>query len=240
MRHLRGRGYADKDLVAAGLIRENGWDFFQSRALADPRLRQAGGRFRARRLFEDDRLPAKYINTPETVLYKKFQVLYGLDLARTAISRKSQAVVVEGYTDVMAAHLAGVDTAVASCGTAFGDDHARLLRRLMGDHDAFHGEVIFTFDGDAAGQAAALKVFAGDQNFVTQTYVAIEPTGLDPCDLRLQKGDAALRELVGRRQPLYQFVMRSILLVSTSTAQTADWLPSGRPHRCWPTFAIMR
>ena len=120
---------------------------------------------------------AKYINTPETLLYKKSQVLYGLDLARTSISKKSQAVVVEGYTDVMAAHLSGVDTAVASCGTAFGDDHARLLRRLMGNHDAFHGEVIFTFDGDAAGQAAALKVFAGDQNFVTQTYVAIEPTG---------------------------------------------------------------
>ena len=212
LRHLRGRGYADKDLVAAGLIRENGWDFFQSRALWP--IRDSGKQvlgFGARRLFEDDRLPAKYINTPETVLYKKSHVLYGLDLARTAISRKSQAVVVEGYTDVMAAHLAGVDTAVASCGTAFGDDHARLLRRLMGDHDAFHGEVIFTFDGDAAGQAAALKVFAGDQNFVTQTYVAIEPTGLDPCDLRLQKGDAALRELVGRRQPLYQFVMRSIL-----------------------------
>ncbi len=112
-------------------------------------------------------------------------MLYGLDLARTSISKKSQAVVVEGYTDVMAAHLSGVDTAVASCGTAFGDDHARLLRRLMGDHDAFHGEVIFTFDGDAAGQAAALKVFAGDSNFVTQTYVAVEPTGLDPCDLRL-------------------------------------------------------
>ena len=122
--------------------------------------------FGARRLFDDDRMPAKYINTPETLLYKKSHVLYGLDLARMAISKKSQAVVVEGYTDVMAAHLSGVDTAVASCGTAFGDDHARLLRRLMGNHDAFHGEVIFTFDGDAAGQAAALKVFAGDQNFV--------------------------------------------------------------------------
>ena len=212
LRHLRGRGFADKDLVAAGLTRESGWDFFQSRALWP--IRDSGKQvlgFGARRLFDDDRMPAKYINTPETLLYKKSHVLYGLDLARTAISRKSQAVVVEGYTDVMAAHLAGVDTAVASCGTAFGDDHARLLRRLMGDHDAFHGEVIFTFDGDAAGQAAALKVFAGDQNFVTQTYVAIEPNGLDPCDLRLQKGDAAVRELVARRLPLYRFVMSNLL-----------------------------
>ena len=212
LRHLRGRGFADQDAVAAGLAREAGYDFFQSRILWP--IRDSGRQvigFGARRLFEDDRMPAKYLNTPETALYKKSQVLYGLDLARTSISKKSQAVVVEGYTDVMAAHLSGVDTAVASCGTAFGDDHARLLRRLMGNHDAFHGEVIFTFDGDAAGQAAALKVFSGDQNFITQTYVAIEPTGLDPCDLRLQRGEAAVRELVARRMPLYQFVMKNVL-----------------------------
>ena len=212
LRHLRGRGYSDPELVSAGLARESGWDFFQGRALWPIRDsgRQVVG-FGARRIFDDDRMPAKYINTPETLLYKKSHVLYGLELARTAISKKSQAVVVEGYTDVMAAHLSGVDTAVASCGTAFGDDHARLLRRLMGNHDAFHGEVVFTFDGDEAGQAAALKVFAGDQNFVTQTYVAIEPTGLDPCDLRLQRGEAAVRELVARRVPLYRFVMSNLL-----------------------------
>ena len=210
--HLRGRGFSDKELVAGGLVRESGYDFFQSRLLWP--IRDSGRQvigFGARRLFDDDRMPAKYLNTPETPLYKKSHVLYGLDLARKPIGQKSQAVVVEGYTDVMAAHLSGVDTAVASCGTAFGDDHAKLLRRLMGDHDAFRGEVIFTFDGDAAGQAAALKVFTGDQNFVAQTYVAIEPTGLDPCDLRLQHGDAAVRELVGRRVPLYSFVMRNVL-----------------------------
>ena len=211
LEHLRGRGFRDAELISAGLARESGWDFFQGRAMWPIRDsgRQVVG-FGARRLFEDDRMPSKYINTPETLLYKKSHVLYGLELARTAISKKSQAVVVEGY-HVMAAHLSGVDTAVASCGTAFGDDHARLLRRLMGNHDAFRGEVIFTFDGDAAGQAAALKVFAGDQNFVTQTYVAIEPTGLDPCDLRLQRGDAAVRELVARRVPLYRFVMGNVL-----------------------------
>jgi DNA primase len=210
--HLRGRGFTEQELVTGGLVRSGGYDFFQSRLLWP--IRDSGKQvigFGARRLFDDDRMPAKYLNTPETPLYKKSQVLYGLDLARKPIGHKSQAVVVEGYTDVMAAHLSGVDTAVASCGTAFGDDHARLLRRLMGDHDAFRGEVIFTFDGDAAGQAAALKVFTGDQNFVAQTYVAIEPTGLDPCDLRLQHGDAAVRELVGRRVPLYSFVMRNVL-----------------------------
>jgi DNA primase len=210
--HLRGRGFTEQELVTGGLVRNGGYDFFQSRLLWP--IRDSGKQvigFGARRLFDDDRMPAKYLNTPETPLYKKSQVLYGLDLARKPIGQKSQAVVVEGYTDVMAAHLSGVDTAIASCGTAFGDDHARLLRRLMGDHDAFRGEVIFTFDGDAAGQAAALKVFSGDQNFVAQTYVAIEPTGLDPCDLRLQHGDAAVRELVGRRVPLYSFVMRNVL-----------------------------
>ena len=212
LRHLRGRGFSDTELVRAGLARESGWDFFQGRLLWP--IRDSGRQvlgFGARRLRDDDRMPAKYINTPETPLYKKSHVLYGLDLARKEISKRSQAVVVEGYTDVMAAHLSGVETAVASCGTAFGDDHARLLRRLMGDHDAFHGEVIFTFDGDQAGQNAALKVFAGDQNFITQTYVAVEPTGLDPCDLRLQHGDAAVRELVARRMPLYRFVMSNIL-----------------------------
>ena len=180
-RHLTGRGSAtpsswrvDWSGSPAGTT---------SRAGCCGRSATRGARcvgFGARRLLDDDRMPAKYINTPETPLYKKSHVLYGLDLARQQIGRKSQAVVVEGYTDVMAAHLSGVDTAVASCGTAFGDDHARLLRRLMGNHDAFHGEVIFTFDGDAAGQAAAMKVFAGDQNFIAQTYVAVEPTGLDP------------------------------------------------------------
>ena len=210
--HLRARGFSDAELVKAGLIRESGWDFFQARLLWP--IRDAGRSvlgFGARRLFDDDRMPAKYLNTPETPVYRKSQVLYGLDLARTSIAKKNQAVIVEGYTDVMAAHLSGVDTAVASCGTAFGDDHARLLQRLIGASDVQAGEVIFTFDGDAAGQAAALKVFKGDQHFVSQTYVAIEPTGLDPCDLRLQSGDAAVRELVGRREPLYRFVMRNTL-----------------------------
>jgi len=100
---------------------------------------------------------------------------------------------------------------VASCGTAFGDEHSKVLRRYMADHEEFRGEVIFTFDGDAAGQAAALKAFSGDQNFVSQTYVAVEPDGLDPCDVRIKKGDAAVRELVARRVPLYRFVLGNIV-----------------------------
>ncbi len=137
-------------------------------------------------------------------------MLYGIDLARREIARSSQAVVVEGYTDVMACHLSGVTTAVATCGTAFGEDHGRVIRRLLHDEDS-RGEIIFTFDGDEAGQKAALRAFAGDQQFVAQTYVAVEPDGLDPCDLRLQKGDAAVRELVGGRTPLYRFVLDNVV-----------------------------
>lgn len=211
--HLKGRGFSEAELVRAGLVRERGgFDFFQGRLLWP--IRDSGSQvlgFGARRLHDDDRMPAKYLNTPETPVYKKSHVLYGLDLARTAIGKKGQAVVVEGYTDVMAAHLSGVDTAVASCGTAFGDDHARMLQRLMGHSGEAQGGVVFTFDGDAAGQAAALKVFSGDANFIAQTYVAIEPSGLDPCDLRLDQGEAAVRELVARRVPLYRFVMGNVL-----------------------------
>ncbi|MCE1173565.1 MAG: DNA primase [Propionibacteriales bacterium] len=210
--HLRGRGFNDAELVKAGLIREQGWDFFQGRVLWP--IRDAGASvlgFGARKIFDDDRMPAKYINTPETPVYKKSQVLYGLDLARVNIAKKNQVVIVEGYTDVMACHLSGVDTAVASCGTAFGDEHARLLARLLGTGDVSGGEVIFTFDGDAAGQAAALKVFKGDHHFGSQTYVAVAPGGLDPCDLRTEQGEAAVRDLVARREPLYRFVMRNVI-----------------------------
>ena len=161
--------------------------------------------FGARRIFDDDTMEAKYINTPETVLYKKSSVLFGLDLAKRDIAKGHQAVVVEGYTDVMAMHLAGVTTAVASCGTAFGDEHLSMLRRLMMDDNFFRGELIYVFDGDAAGRAAAVKAFEGEQNLAGQSFVAVADDGMDPCDLRLKSGDGALRDLVARRTPLFEF-----------------------------------
>lgn len=213
-RHLRARGFEEKELVSAGLVAEGRgyYDRFRGRLLWP--IRDSSGDtigFGARRVLEDDRIEAKYLNTPETPIYKKSQVLYGIDLARREIAKSSQAVVVEGYTDVMACHLAGVGTAVATCGTAFGDDHARVVRRLLHDHEEFRGEVIFTFDGDEAGQKAALRAFNGDQQFVSQTYVAIEAEGMDPCDLRLAKGDAAVRDLVAQRIPLYRFVLANVV-----------------------------
>ncbi|MGW4246970.1 DNA primase [Nocardia sp. NPDC004722] len=214
-KHLLRKGFDFKELEAAGLSKQGQrgpMDRFHRRLLWP--IRNLGGEvigFGARRLYDDDTMTAKYINTSETLLYKKSQVLFGLDLAKREIAKGHQAVVVEGYTDVMAMHLAGVKTAVASCGTAFGDEHLAILRRLLMDDNFWRGEIIYTFDGDAAGQAAALKAFSGDQKLAGQTYIAVAPDGLDPCELRQRNGDGAVRDLVARRVPLYEFVIRGLL-----------------------------
>ncbi|GAA4102058.1 DNA primase [Nocardioides kongjuensis] len=213
-RHLSGRKFTREEVIAAGLVAmgRSLYDKFRGRLLWP--IRETNGDtigFGARRIFEDDRIEAKYLNTSETPIYKKSQVLYGIDLARKPIALTSKAVVVEGYTDVMACHLAGVETAVATCGTAFGDDHARVLRRFLDDHAELRSEVVFTFDGDEAGQKAALRTFEGDQRFVSQTYVAVAPEGMDPCDLRIKKGDDAVRELIASRRPLYRFVLENVV-----------------------------
>lgn len=214
--HLLGRGFRREELVTGGLSRDGSKggliDRFHRRLLWP--VRDLSGDvvgFGARRLFDDDPVAAKYLNTPETPLFKKGALLYGADLARREIGRRYQVVVVEGYTDVMACHLAGVPTAVATSGTAFGAEHVGLLRRLLMDQDEHRGEVIFTFDGDAAGQQAALRAFGFEERFVTQTFVAVEPSGLDPCDLRLACGDVAVRDLVARRVPLVEFAIRGVL-----------------------------
>ncbi|MET0812569.1 MAG: DNA primase [Microbacterium sp.] len=206
---LRDQGFTDDILSAAGLVSQGQrgvYDRFRGRVVWP--IRDVTGQvigFGARRLFEDDNGP-KYLNTPETTIYKKAQVLYGLDLAKRDISREHRVVVVEGYTDVMACHLAGVTTAIATCGTAFGSDHITVLRRVMGD-DSAAGEVVFTFDPDAAGQKAALRAFADAKRFNAQTYVATGPDGLDPCDLRLQRGDGAVRTLMDAKVPMVEFVI---------------------------------
>jgi len=214
-KHLIRKGFEFSELEAAGLSREGRrgpMDRFHRRLLWP--IRSASGEtvgFGARRIFDDDPIEAKYVNTPETVVYKKSAVLFGIDMAKRDIARSHQAVVVEGYTDVMAMHLAGVTTVVASCGTAFGDEHLGMLRRLMMDDKFFRGELIYVFDGDAAGQAAAIKAFAGEQNLAGQSYVAVAADGMDPCDLRLKSGDGALRDLVARRTPLFEFAIRTTL-----------------------------
>lgn len=223
---LRKRGFTEPELAASGLFsrgQRGPYDRFRGR-LIWPISNLTGEvvGFGARRLGEDDKGP-KYLNTPETAVYKKSKVLYGIDRAKKAISKQRRIVVVEGYTDVMAAHLAGVECAVATCGTAFSSDHVQIVRRLLGDNadpaagvllssgKARGGEVIFTFDGDEAGQKAALHAFGEDQAFASQTFVAIEPSGKDPCDLWQAQGAGAVRALVDSRRPLFEFVLRTTL-----------------------------
>ncbi|WP_405662211.1 DNA primase [Streptomyces sp. NBC_01166] len=211
-RYLRGKGFSDKELISSGLSqdgRRGPIDRFRGRLMwpiSDTSGDIVG--FGARKLRDDDNGP-KYLNTPETSIYKKSQVLYGIDLAKKDIAKASRAVVVEGYTDVMACHLAGVTTAIATCGTSFGNDHIKILRRLLMDNGS--ARVIFTFDGDAAGQKAALRAFEDDQKFAAETYIAIAPDNMDPCDLRLAKGDDAVRDLVEPRTPLFEFALRQIV-----------------------------
>ncbi|MFD7661564.1 DNA primase [Streptomyces sp. NPDC059788] len=211
-RFLRGRGFSDKELILSGLSqdgRRGPIDRFRGRLMWP--IRDIAGEvvgFGARKLRDDDNGP-KYLNTPETPLYRKSQVLYGIDLAKKEIAKTSRAVVVEGYTDVMACHLAGITTAIATCGTSFGEGHIKILRRLLMDNSG--SEVVFTFDGDAAGQKAALRAFEDDQKFAAQTSIAITPGGMDPCDLRLAKGDAAVAGLVESRTPLFEFALRQVV-----------------------------
>ncbi|MDK8510143.1 DNA primase [Corynebacterium bovis] len=213
-KHLLRKGFSAKELEEAGLSKMGSRgpiDRFHRRLMWP--IRSAAGDvigFGARKLFDDDTL-GKYMNTSETMLYKKSKVLFGIDLARKAIAAGHQAVIVEGYTDVMAMHAAGVDTAIAACGTAFGADHLQVLRRYMLDDQFFRGEIIYTFDGDEAGQKAAMRAFDGDQQFAGRSYVSVAPDGMDPCDVRLERGDAAVRDIIARRVPMFEFVIRTIL-----------------------------
>ncbi|GAB3480957.1 DNA primase [Nocardiopsis coralliicola] len=213
-KHLRAKGFSDREIVTAGLGgqgRRGAYDKFRDR-LVWP-VREVSGEtvgFGARRLSESDEGP-KYLNTPETPIFKKGTILYGLDLAKRDIAKDRKAVVVEGYTDVMACHLAGVTTAVATCGTSFGEDHVKVLRRMLFDRENGTGKVVFTFDGDDAGKKAAVRAFAVEHNFTSSTFVAVEPDGLDPCDLRLRKGDSAVRALVDGDRPLYEFMIETVV-----------------------------
>ncbi len=215
---LLAQGYKEDELITAGLLsagdRGNAYDRFRGRLIWP--IRDITGQtvgFGARKLLPDDQDKGpKYLNTPETPVYHKSQVLYGLDLARRDIAKGKQVVVVEGYTDVMACHLAGVTTAVATCGTAFGVEHIKIIRRVLGDvanaNTQGTGEVIFTFDPDEAGQNAASRAFAEEQRFAAQTFVAVATDDLDPCDLRRVRGDDAVRRLIATRKPMFEFMIR--------------------------------
>ncbi|MGP4111142.1 DNA primase [Streptomyces sp. 4N509B] len=233
VRFLRGKRFTDRELLASGIAqdgRRGPIDRFRGRLIWP--IRDITGEiigFGARRLREDDTGP-KYLNTPDTPIYRKSQVLYGIDLAKREIAKQNRAVVVEGYTDVMACHLAGVTTAIATCGTAFGGEHVKILRRLLMDASSSHGagEVVFTFDGDAAGQKAALRAFDDDQKFAARTSIAITPGGMDPCELRLAEGDDAVAALVEARSPLFDFAIRNV--VGQHNLETAEGRSAALEH----------
>jgi DNA primase len=215
---MKALGFTPDELTASGLLstndRGNAYDRFRGRLIWP--IRDVTGQtvgFGARKLLGDDEDKGpKYLNTPETLVYHKSQVLYGLDLARRDIAKGKQVVVVEGYTDVMACHLAGVTTAVATCGTSFGVEHIKVIRRVLGDvansDTSQTGEVVFTFDPDEAGQKAASRAFEEEQRFAAQTFVAVAPDNLDPSDLRTQRGDEAVRKLIADRKPMFEFMIR--------------------------------
>lgn len=230
VRYLAGKGFTQQEMLDAGLARQGQhgvYDYFRGRVTWP--IRDSTGRtlgFGARKLYEDDSISAKYINTPDTTLYRKNQVLYGIDMAKAAIVKKRQVVIVEGYTDVMAMHLAGVDTAIATCGTAFGAEHTKIVRRLIADDSlgavqlvgplkvegqALSSRIVFTFDGDAAGQKAAIHAFGLDSAFSTQAFVAVADDNLDPCDLRIKRGNEAVRALIDHAEPLYDFVIKTAI-----------------------------
>jgi DNA primase len=206
---LKKEGFTEEELVKVDLlVAKEGrtYDKFRGRLVWPIRdATNAVIGFGARKIYEDDPL-AKYINTGETPVYHKSQVLYGLNLAKKYIAKNRQVVVVEGYTDVMACHLAGITTAVATCGTAFGDDHIRKINQIFGTGGE-SAEVIFTFDPDAAGQKAAMRAFESSGKFIASTFVAVGPEGLDPCDLRIQKGDGAVQSMIETKRPIYEFAL---------------------------------
>ena len=209
--HLKTLGFSIEELVVAGLATKSdrgAYDKFRGRLIWP--IRDSTGQvigFGARKLYEDDQGP-KYLNTSDTLVYHKSSVLYGIDLAKKDISKQQRVVVVEGYTDVMACHLAGVTSAVATCGTAFGDEHIRIINRLLSADKESPAQVIFTFDPDAAGQKAAMRAYADSHKFSAQTFVAVGPDGLDPCDLRSEKGDAAVVEMIDDKKPLFEFAIK--------------------------------
>ena len=209
--HLKASGFTEDELVMASLSSkgERGlYDKFRGRLIWPIRdtSNQVIG-FGARKLFDDDQGP-KYLNTSETPVYHKSAVLYGIDLAKKEISKSQTVVVVEGYTDVMACHLAGVTTAVATCGTAFGDEHIRILNRMLSANVDKPAEVIFTFDPDEAGQKAAMRAFADADKFHANSFIAIGPNGLDPSDLRVQNGDEAIKLMIENKKPIYEFAIK--------------------------------
>jgi DNA primase len=199
VRHLRDRGIRDDTMQKAGLAsgtRRGGVvDRFRGRVMFPIYdLRGDAVGFGARVLDGDG---PKYLNTPETAIYHKSRLLYGLNWAKSDIVRRDTSVVVEGYTDVIAMHNADMPIAVATCGTALGEDHLDLLRR-------FSERVVLAFDADEAGAGAALRGFERSVPGDLDLRVAVLPEGKDPADVVADGAIDALKRAVAESLPLLQ------------------------------------
>ncbi len=203
--HLQRDGFERKDVVDAGLAFVNRanklQDQFRSRLMFpiyDSRGEPAG--FGGRAL--GDQMP-KYKNSPETPIYQKSRLLYGLNWAKGEIVARGDVVICEGYTDVMAFALAGTPNAVATCGTALADEHFQILKNLA-------RKVVLAYDADSAGQAAAERWYQWEQSFEVQVQVADLPPGRDPGDL-WKDDPAALTTAIERAAPFLQFRIDRLL-----------------------------
>ena len=144
---------------------------------------------------------AKYLNTAETPIYRKGELLYNLHRARQAVARSGEVFVVEGYTDVIGLAQAGVDNAVATCGTALGEKHFELLSR-------FAPRAVLAFDSDEAGARAAERAFAFQERYPVQAAVMIMPEGLDPAEFVAKHGPDAVHEAAKAARPLVEYMVR--------------------------------
>ena len=167
---------------------------------------------------------AKYLNTAETPIYRKNEVLYNMHRARPAVSRSGEVFVVEGYTDVIALVQAGIDNAVATCGTALGEGHFRQLSR-------FAQRAVLAFDSDEAGARAAERAFAFQAQYPVQAVVMIIPQGLDPADFVSQHGADAVLAAAKRARPLVEYMVRRTIgrhdlsTVEARSSAVAEALP---------------
>ena len=214
--YLKSRGYTDDQIVEAGMATkspDSGRVTDRYRGRLTWEIRDVQGRivgFGARKLFESDNGP-KYLNPPQTLLYDKSRILYGLDGARKAMSQKRELYLVEGYTDVMTLRAVGLDNVVAMSGTAFGEGHISLLRRVFDDVSAAKnsvGKLIFVFDGDFAGQKAAKRVFEMEGLPHERSY-GVALTEGDPDDIRQEKGDDYLKKSLTNYIPFTEYAIKA-------------------------------
>ncbi|MCE9593543.1 MAG: DNA primase [Planctomycetes bacterium] len=218
----RSAGVGEEWLIRAGLARkdERGriYDFFRDRLMIP--IRDLKGRvvgFGGRRLSDGDPRNPKYVNTSETEIFHKGRLIYALDLALEHVRRSGHLMLVEGYTDVMAAHQVGLRTVVAVLGTATTDEHAGLVRKSGARR------VSLVFDGDEAGRKATYKALAGLLSLEVEIDVVRIPGDEDPCDLLIREGAAPMEALLAQPTPWFDFVVAGLLeLAPTQRARAID------------------